>query len=320
VTPRSPSGRVNSKGDFPLRLYSDIMLQSPVVSVVLNTYNRAHLVNRAIESVLSQSVEDIELIVVDDGSTDGTSKLFAEIKDERLRYIWQVNQGLAAARNAGIKASIGAWITFLDDDDEVEPDWLHSFLEHASDNTGLVFAGHKRVDSVDGRTVTCVPSPLGVAFGNATGSMLAGTWMIRRSVLDLVGGFAEDVPTLVQSEFLLRAIPACHDSGLSIITTESTHFRYTVAPAHLRPTLTPELTIDAATKIMDRHHAIFARDKSTSADWHSVIGVAAARLRRWDIAHANFAKAAVLSPLEWRRWSRLALSWTPARRRIWRAN
>ncbi len=75
---------------------------TPTVSVVIPTYQRRDDVLRAVESVLAQSFEDFEVIVVDDGSTDGTAEALAGL-DPRLRYVWHENRGTGAARNAGLR-------------------------------------------------------------------------------------------------------------------------------------------------------------------------------------------------------------------------
>jgi glycosyltransferase involved in cell wall biosynthesis len=103
----------------------------PSVSVIMPTFNRADTIRRAIRSVQAQTFTDWELIVVDDGSTDNTVALI-EGRDPRLKLIRQENQGTAWARNAGLSASAGSYIAFLDSDDEWLPHHLElcvSFLE-----------------------------------------------------------------------------------------------------------------------------------------------------------------------------------------------
>ena len=103
----------------------------PLVSVIMPTFNRADTIRRAIRSVQAQTFTDWELIVVDDGSTDNTVALI-EGCDPRLKLIRQKNQGTAGARNAGLSASAGSYIAFLDSDDEWLPHHLElcvSFLE-----------------------------------------------------------------------------------------------------------------------------------------------------------------------------------------------
>lgn len=86
-------------------------------SIILPTYNRAKLLPIAIESVLKQTYENWELIIIDDGSTDNTKEILGQFGDPRIKYIYQHNQERSAARNRGIKEAKGEWICFLDSDD-----------------------------------------------------------------------------------------------------------------------------------------------------------------------------------------------------------
>jgi glycosyltransferase involved in cell wall biosynthesis len=92
----------------------------PLVSVVLCTYNRAHLVKRALASLLVQTYRNWELIIIDDGSVDGTEKILVPLvkSDTRMSYLYHANKGLARSRNIGIGLANGEYVTFLDSDDE----------------------------------------------------------------------------------------------------------------------------------------------------------------------------------------------------------
>jgi glycosyltransferase involved in cell wall biosynthesis len=97
----------------------------PTVSVIIPTYNYAHFLATAIESVLNQTYTDFELIVVDDGSTDNTKQVVAAFQsNHQVQYVFQSNQGDAAARNTGIRQSSGKYLAFLDSDDAWTPDKL----------------------------------------------------------------------------------------------------------------------------------------------------------------------------------------------------
>lgn len=98
-------------------------------SVVIPAYNREKTIKRAIDSVLRQTYQNFEIIVVDDGSTDGTKDVVLSIHDDRIRYIYQENQGAQVARNHGLHLANGDYISFLDSDDE----WLPGFLETVRD-------------------------------------------------------------------------------------------------------------------------------------------------------------------------------------------
>jgi len=105
----------------------------PTVTIVIATYNRAHLIGGATRSVLHQSYQDFELIVVDDASTDHTEEVVARFNDKRIRYLrHEQNKGVAAARNSGIEIARGKYIAFLDSDCE----WLPQKLQRQMDVFG----------------------------------------------------------------------------------------------------------------------------------------------------------------------------------------
>lgn len=117
------------------------------ISVVIPSYNHAHFLKTAIESALTQTYRDIEIIVVDDGSTDNTAYVVEEFLG-KIHYIWQENQGLSAARNTAIRNSQGEYIAFLDADDL----WMPTFLEEQIANirrnskVGLTYSWWSYVD------------------------------------------------------------------------------------------------------------------------------------------------------------------------------
>ena len=117
------------------------MGSSPLISVVIPAYNQAEFLNASIESVLEQSYPTVELLVVNDGSTDGTSQLLRQYEPlKNVRIINQENQGLSAARNRGIRAAQGSYIALLDSDDLMRPDRLEK--QYAA------FKNHPEVDAI----------------------------------------------------------------------------------------------------------------------------------------------------------------------------
>lgn len=116
------------------------MKDKPVVSVVTPTFNRAHTIKRAIQSVLSQTYKNWQQIIVDDGSTDGTKAVIESIKDPRIKYLFKTNGGPSKARNYGITNAKGKWIMYLDSDDELLPNCMETMLKWLSKNPKAVFA------------------------------------------------------------------------------------------------------------------------------------------------------------------------------------
>jgi glycosyltransferase involved in cell wall biosynthesis len=101
-------------------------------SVVIPLFNKARYIERTIASVLDQTMDDFEIVVVDDGSTDDGAMLVQRISDSRIRVIKQKNSGVSAARNNGIAAARGEWIAFLDADDWHHPQYLETLLKAQS--------------------------------------------------------------------------------------------------------------------------------------------------------------------------------------------
>ena len=94
-----------------------------LVSVITPTFNRAYCLGRAIDSALGQTHQPVEVVVADDGSTDGTGDMIARVygKDPRVRYVFQENRGVSAARNLGLATVRGDFVAFLDSDDVWKP-------------------------------------------------------------------------------------------------------------------------------------------------------------------------------------------------------
>ncbi|MDU9048397.1 MAG: glycosyltransferase [Candidatus Electrothrix sp. Rat3] len=112
----------------------------PTFSVIIPLYNKLAYIGRSVESVLVQSFKDFELIVIDDGSTDGSSEELLDIKDERLHILRKENQGVGKARNTGMQHAEGQWIAFLDADDAWMPEHLSELrrVTEAFPSAGLI--------------------------------------------------------------------------------------------------------------------------------------------------------------------------------------
>lgn len=191
-------------------------MNSPLVSAIIPTYNRAYLVKDAVDSILAQTYENIEVIVVDDGSTDNTLEVLSAYCN-RIRVIRQENAGPAAARNRGIAASSGELIAFLDSDDL----WLPEKLER---QVKLLQSAGPTVSCCLCNIRMCWPDKESNSFDIAALSpeIPEGIWlnveeiiatrfllfnqgaMIRRTVLEKIGGFDESLWLLEDHALALR--------------------------------------------------------------------------------------------------------------------
>jgi len=175
----------------------------PCVSVIIPTYNRRDYVQEAIDSVLAQTHTDYEIIVVDDGSTDGTGEALRARYGDRIRYVWQENQGESVARNRGIEMAQGEYVAFLDSDDLWLPEKLEKEVPvlEASHDAVLVFTPAWPVDA-GGQRLSDIAISGGIdrnkltlealCMENALGSA-GSTALVRRGSLERVGGFDRSI-------------------------------------------------------------------------------------------------------------------------------
>jgi glycosyltransferase involved in cell wall biosynthesis len=192
-------------------------MDNPVVSVVIPVFNGAPFVSHAVASIRGQSVKEVEIIVVDDGSTDGTQTVLAELeRTQGIRWYQQDHGGPARSRNRGIEAARGAFIALLDCDDVWLPEKLSTQLAimQGDPKVGLVHTDYDVVDEhgtvLEHVSARSSPEPLVQAFVGSHAA-LPSTLLIRKDVLQKVGALR---PELYGSE----------DSDLTIRLYEVTQF------------------------------------------------------------------------------------------------
>lgn len=179
-----------------------------MVSVIIPTFNRAPFLKKAIQSVLSQTLQDFELIVVDDGSEDNTASMVLNLAPE-IRYIRQQNRGPSAARNSGIRQAKGDLLAFLDSDDwwdndklavqllamEEAPDFLVSHTQEVWYKNGRLLNQKDRHRKSDGYIFERCLELCVVSMSTA---------MVRKGLFDAVGLFDETLPCCEDYDFWLR--------------------------------------------------------------------------------------------------------------------
>ena len=190
------------------------MEKRPKVSVIIPTYNRRDYVVEAIDSVLAQAYKDFEIIVVDDGSTDGTGEILKEKYGNNIRYFYKQNGGCASARNYGIKMAQGEYIAFLDSDDKYLPKKLEDQVGILEKNNAIdfvysdsyLFEGKKQrwVKAVRPDKDGSVTYPLFM-----TTYMQSGSFVVRRTCVDISGFYNEIMRYNEDTDYLLRLSINC---------------------------------------------------------------------------------------------------------------
>jgi len=193
----------------------------PTVTVVIPTFNRAAKTVRAIRSVLGQTCQDWELIVIDDGSTDGTEQAVRRIADNRIRYIrHERNLGAGAARNTGIRCAQGEYIAFLDSDDEWLPEKLQKDLEvfrNSDSSVGLVYTGEMILDETGKALQTHRATKSGWVYEALLDSCFIGSCSrvtVRKQIVEKVAGFDETLASHQDWDLWLRVV---RDSSIASI-------------------------------------------------------------------------------------------------------
>ena len=166
----------------------------PKVSIIMPTYNRAWIIERAIESVLKQTFIDFELLVIDDGSTDDTRKLIKKQTDSRIKLFASNHRGASAARNIGLSQARGEFIAYLDTDNVWHPNFLEVMAQEFGSDDVLLYSGQnllyaKRnaedtLDILARRTRTIPFNPAKLMHENFIDINIV---MHRRDLLDTVG-------------------------------------------------------------------------------------------------------------------------------------
>jgi len=194
---------------------AEMMQPGPAVSVVIPAYNRAHCVAAAVDSAFAQTFKDFEIIVVDDGSSDGTGDVL-ETFGERIRLIRQDNHGVSSARNAGVRAARGKWIAFLDSDDRWYPDKLERQIAALEKyNCKICFTRSINHENAILRDIEFISSTLREPeifyVENAVDSVclsprhpLIQTMVADRRLLETVGLFDESFPAAEDAELIFR--------------------------------------------------------------------------------------------------------------------
>lgn len=290
----------------------------PAVTVIINTYNRADRVGRAIASVLGQDFADFEVVVVDDGSRDHTPEVVASFEVPRLRAVRQENRGLCAARNRGLAEAKGDWVGFLDDDDLFFPGVLAAVARAASSQVGYVCGAALLREPRLGAAWLEPPVRSRDLFGGRMVQFLPGAFFARRELLEAIGGYREELLSSHQTDLGIRLCEECDRRGLREISLAQPFVQQERASWHERPLMRPAMICDGTLNILRYHAERMEREPRVHARFLNIAGVAAARLGRAEEARRLLGRAWRLQPRSLRYLARWAVAAAPgAGRWLW---
>lgn len=219
----------------------------PLVSVNITTFNRAQFLGRCLDSVLNQNYRNIEVVIVDDASTDNTTEVAERYRqqDDRVKYFRHAqNKGNAYARNTALSQCKGLYVAFMDDDDEwIDADKLakqvHIFQHSNDPKLGIVCSGVKVIDASEQETIkkAVPPQNLVATLLKGNGVIHNSTVMTKRSIMEQVNGFDTKMPRGIDSEFFRTVVvkygyhvnfmpditAAYHEHGESRMTTNKSN-------------------------------------------------------------------------------------------------
>lgn len=280
----------------------------PFVSVVIATYNSGPYLREAIGSVLSQTVSDLELIVIDDGSTDGTKDLVTEFQDERVRYVWQKNAGQTSAKNHGVRLALGDFIGFCDGDDYWYPKKLELQLPLFQKDPllGVAYSPADTIDQHGARLAEIIPAPY---RGDVTQELFLsnfvpfGTALVRRQCMEAVGGFDPALSMGIDWDLWLRISARYHFDH-----TEESTYAYRIWPGQMSKNWRGRYS--SAFRIMRKfladHPGKIAADLERRAIANTLANRARARMHETPLAAIkDSSHGALLDPLEPYSWKTL---------------
>jgi teichuronic acid biosynthesis glycosyltransferase TuaG len=220
------------------------MSVKPLVSVVVPAYNASLFIKETIDSILSQSYQNFEIIVINDGSTDNTEGVVKTISDGRLQYYVKRNEGVSVARNYGLTLTKGTYIIFFDADDLMFPDFIEKRAEKLQSNSALGFcSGEVKTFPIENSNVVfgaCDDIPEKILLYDITVSTCPSNYMYKKSsLLEYDLNFNGRLSSTADKYFLLQVAQVMKGDRV-----EGGYLQYRVNPNSMSNRITPNLLDD----------------------------------------------------------------------------
>lgn len=247
-------------------------MSPPLASIVIPAWNRAASIERAVRSALGQTLDDLEVVVVDNASSDGTGAVVEAIGDPRVVLVRQdTNLGPAGGRNAGAAVASGRLLGFLDSDDELEERWLELLAPALLDGHPAGSCGFRLIPGDGSPPGIALPTDAGPAF---FGMRLmkggpAGTLVLERTVFERIGGYTASLRYAENTELALRVAKHCADRGSEVAAVAEPLVRWYRSPER---SYDPRVRLQAAELTIASHAEQLARDPGLLAAHYATAG------------------------------------------------
>ncbi|MCO5311846.1 MAG: glycosyltransferase family 2 protein [Microthrixaceae bacterium] len=267
------------------------------ICVIIPSYNDRSVITRAVKSAVIDNVA-AEVVVVDDGSTDGTASVVMGLNAPRVRVISQSNGGPSSARNAGLANAMADVVVFLDADDILLPGALTVFLDaHVRSQNLLTRTGAVIDDGFDAPRFA-EPSP----YPYPRGTPLAGTFSVSRQLLQEANGYDDKFRYGENSELLYRLMTLVGPSNVSYVREPTVQ---TVSRVGRSYNFYDDARLESARRMIDLYGGSLKNDRETLANHHAIASVLSRSSGNRSQAVRHAAKAFWLEPHRWRHWARV---------------
>lgn len=279
------------------------------VSVIIPTYNRALFLHDAITSVLKQTYQDFEILVIDDCSKDNTQEIVSSFHDKRIRYIrHEANKGEAGSRNTGIRNSNAEYVAFLDDDDEWLPEKLKlqvDLIKNSPPEVGGVYTSYVQVDRTKKKILwQWIPKKRGNIYHDMFIKNYVGTpstVILKRECFESVGLFDESLTYATDYDMWIRISKEFHFEYI-----DESLVKYCIHENRLSANL--ETRIIGIETILKRYDQLFALNSKSYCRYYSYLGILYYYYGNIKKSKEAFLKAIRLYPFDIRNYFYLGLS------------
>ncbi len=252
-----------------------------MISIIVPTYNRAHLISRAIDSVINQIFKEWELIIVDDGSSDNTDEIIKPyLVNEKIIYIKKENSGAAHSRNVGVEHSKFEWITFLDSDDEAKENWLMEVSQTIT-RTGahLISCGCDKFNHLGELVEKKLPKKNKNLFGDVKYKMTnGGVFFLRKEDFLHAGGYDKDLKSGQHTELSFRLIPQLQKRNANIVAIDECLLKIHMHKGE-RIRTNPKMKYEGALYSLSKHQDFFSKRRTARSKYEAIVGVNAFELK-----------------------------------------